>query len=59
MKNENEEWIRLCELVANESDPEKLYNLLDRLIRSLDARKQATCEDPHAVEQDTPTAGSM
>ena len=60
MKNENEEWIRLCELVANESDPERLYSLLDRLIRALDARNQAIChrEDPHVAEQDKPSAGS-
>jgi hypothetical protein len=41
MKNENEDWKKLCELVANESDPTRLSQHLDRLIRALDARKQA------------------
>jgi hypothetical protein len=39
MKTENEEWETLCKLVANESDPHKLSEHLDRLIRALDARK--------------------
>jgi hypothetical protein len=41
MKTENEEWEKLCKLVANESDPHKLSEHLDRLIRALDARKRA------------------
>jgi hypothetical protein len=41
MKNESEEWRELCELVANETDPQKLTKYLDRLIRALDARKKA------------------
>lgn len=41
MKTEHEEWEKLCKLVANESDPHKLSELLDRLIRALDARKRA------------------
>jgi hypothetical protein len=41
MKSENEEWEKLCKLVANESNPQKLLEHLDRLIRALDARKRA------------------
>jgi len=42
MKNENEEWNKLCDLVANESDPQRLSRHLDQLIQALDdARKQA------------------
>jgi hypothetical protein len=37
----NEDWKMLFELVANESDPQKLSKLLDRLIRALDERRQA------------------
>jgi hypothetical protein len=36
-----EEWQRLCELVANETDPRRLSKLVDQLIEKLDAHKQA------------------
>lgn len=58
MENQNEEWMRLCELVANESDPERLYNLLDRLIRALDARNQAICHREANTAERGPSAGS-
>lgn len=41
MKNNDEEWNKICELVANESDPQKLSGHLKRLIRALDARQQS------------------
>lgn len=44
MTDKNEDWKQLCELVANESDPQRLSKYLDRLIRALDARKQAVDE---------------
>jgi hypothetical protein len=40
MKIKNEEWKKLCELVAKEPDPKKLSKHLDTLVRALDARKR-------------------
>jgi hypothetical protein len=39
-KEKKEEWRRLCELVVREPDPERLSQLVDQLIKELDARKQ-------------------
>jgi hypothetical protein len=36
-----EEWRELCALVVEESDPERLSELADELIRALDERKDA------------------
>ncbi len=36
-----EEWRKLCELVANEPDPQRVSELVDQLIEKLDAHKQA------------------
>ena len=36
-----EEWGKLCELVANEPDPQRVSELVDQLIEKLDAHKQA------------------
>jgi hypothetical protein len=55
MKNKNDEWKELCELVANESDPQRLSKHLDRLIRALDDRKKALGA---AAERSKPTSGS-
>jgi hypothetical protein len=38
---DDEEWKRLCELVAHEPDPRRLSVLLDQLIQKLDARNEA------------------
>jgi 23S rRNA maturation mini-RNase III len=35
-----EEWRELCALVAEESDPHRLSELADELIRALDERKE-------------------
>jgi hypothetical protein len=35
-----EEWRELCALVAEESDPHRLSELADELIRALDDRKE-------------------
>jgi hypothetical protein len=40
MTNE-EEWRKLCNLVADEPDPKRLSELVDQLIEKLDARRQA------------------
>jgi hypothetical protein len=36
---EEEDWRKLCELVAEESDPTRLCELVDQLIQKLDARQ--------------------
>lgn len=41
IKKKEEEWRKLCELVADEPDPRRLSKLLDQLIEKLDARRQA------------------
>lgn len=40
-KEKEEEWRELCDRVAVESDPQRLSELVDKLIGALDARKQA------------------
>ncbi len=37
-------WRRLCELVATESDPQRLSELLNQLVKELDARREALRE---------------
>jgi hypothetical protein len=54
MKREIDEWKKLCELVANETDPQKLSKHLDRLIQALDARRHAL----HGTQQVKPPSGS-
>jgi hypothetical protein len=34
------EWRKLCDLALAESDPKRLSELLDRLLKDLDVRKQ-------------------
>jgi hypothetical protein len=36
----DQDWRRLAELVATESDPERISELIEQLIAALDARKQ-------------------
>jgi hypothetical protein len=38
------EWRRLCQLVAEEADPQRLSELLDQLLKELDARREALRE---------------
>jgi hypothetical protein len=40
-KEKEEEWRELCDRVAVESDPQRLSELVDKLIGALDARKLA------------------
>jgi hypothetical protein len=37
----DQEWRKLCELVAHEQDPRRLSALVDQLVKMLDARRQA------------------
>jgi hypothetical protein len=39
--SEEEKWRQLCQLAANETDPQRLSELVDQLIRALDARRRA------------------
>jgi hypothetical protein len=42
MTNQQEmEWQRLCKLVADERNPQRLSELVDELIEALDARRDA------------------
>jgi pheromone shutdown protein TraB len=41
---DNKEWRRLCQLVAVEPDPQRLSELLDQLLKELDARREALRE---------------
>jgi hypothetical protein len=40
-EGDEKEWRHLCQLVSNESNPQRLSQLLDQLITALDARRQA------------------
>jgi hypothetical protein len=40
-RKKEEEWRKLCELVAEEPDPQRLSELVDQLIEKLDGRRQA------------------
>jgi hypothetical protein len=39
-KDRDQEWSKLCELVAREKDPRKLSELVDQLLKKLDRRRQ-------------------
>lgn len=41
IKKEEEEWRELCDLIANEQDPQHLCDLVDQLIKAMDNRKQS------------------
>jgi len=38
---DDREWRQLCQLAAKEHDPVRLSEIVDKLIRALDARRQA------------------
>ena len=38
------EWRRLCQMVAAEPDPQRLSGLVDQLLRELDMRREALRE---------------
>jgi hypothetical protein len=40
MNVEKKDWRKLCALVAMESDPQRLSELVDEIIKALDSRKQ-------------------
>jgi len=38
---DDREWRQLCQLAAKEHDPVRLSEIVDKLLRALDARRQA------------------
>lgn len=40
IKKKEEEWRKLCQLVAGEVDPRRLSKLVDRLIEKLNGRRE-------------------
>jgi hypothetical protein len=44
LKIDEKEWRRLCQLVAAEPDPQRLSELVDQLLKELDARREALLE---------------
>jgi hypothetical protein len=45
LRIEENEWRRLCKLVAAEPDPQRLSELVDQLLKELDARREALREN--------------
>jgi hypothetical protein len=54
-EEEEEEWRKLCQPLAEERDPRRLSELVDQLIEKLDARKQLL---PNSGQQQKPASGS-
>ena len=42
------EWRKLCDLIAAEPDPQRISELLDLLLKELDARRQEIREEERA-----------
>lgn len=60
IKDESEkeqDWRKLCELVAREQDPQRLSGLLDQLVKKLDARRRelhsSDTQPSHSKPKDT------
>jgi len=47
------EWRRLCSLISNEADPQRLSELVDQLLKELDARRLALRENEKTTEPDS------
>jgi hypothetical protein len=55
LRVDDNRWRKLCELVATENDPKRLSQLLDQLLKELDARRDAIRErdkDPNPSPND-------
>jgi len=50
------EWRRLCSLISNEADPQRLSELVDQLLKELDARRLALRENEKTTE---PVSGDI
>jgi ribosomal protein L12E/L44/L45/RPP1/RPP2 len=54
IQNDEEDWLKLCEAVSHEPDPQRLSMLVEQLIQKLDVRAEAL---RRIREKQTPTAG--
>jgi hypothetical protein len=41
----DDKWRRLCEMIAVEADPHRLSDLVNQLVKELDARREAIRKD--------------
>jgi len=53
-----ETWMRLCELAAEEKDPNKLMALIGEIDRLLEANQQYMAKAPGSVAENPDTKGS-
>jgi hypothetical protein len=53
-KEKDQEWLKLCELVAREQDPQRLSDLVDQLIKKLDARRRELRSGDELANQSKP-----
>jgi hypothetical protein len=44
--NDEQDWRKLCELAANETDPRRLRSLVEQLSKALEARTNKLASDP-------------
>jgi len=54
-REREEEWQKLCELIAHEPDPHRLSKLVDQLIEELDSRRRTllkTTKQPRPVDDE-------
>jgi hypothetical protein len=47
---DEKEWRRLCDLIASEPDPQRLSQLVDQLLKALDARRREIREKQEGSE---------
>jgi hypothetical protein len=50
----DQDWRKLCELVAGEQDPKRLSELVDQLIKKLDARRRELHSSDQQPSQSKP-----
>jgi hypothetical protein len=50
MRVDEKEWRKLCDMIAAEPDPQRLSELVDQLLKELDARRQEIREKEGASE---------
>jgi hypothetical protein len=44
--NDDQDWRKLCELAANETDPRRLHALVEQLSKALESRAKKLRADP-------------
>lgn len=58
-EQKKELWRELCEQAAVEQDPQKLYALVNKIIRVLEAREQRSQQPRSSTDSTTQTAGQL